>query len=70
MFWKHEYLTLKEVEIPKLIGKFLKDWDDLRDFVLDAPILSNDVIVLREYIDAIREDIKTKREEWEKRNAD
>ena len=23
MFWKHEYLTLKEVEIPKLIAEFL-----------------------------------------------
>ena len=29
MFWKHEYLTLKEVEIPKLIGKFLEDLDIL-----------------------------------------
>ena len=29
MFWKHEYLTLKEVEIPKLIRKFLKDLKNL-----------------------------------------
>ena len=29
MFWKHEYLTLKEVEIPKLIAEFLEDLDSL-----------------------------------------
>ena len=29
MFWKHEYLTLKEVEIPKLMVEFLEDLKDI-----------------------------------------
>ena len=25
LFWKHEYLTLKEVEIPKMIAGFIEE---------------------------------------------
>ena len=51
----------------KLIAEFLEDWDDLRDFVLEAPILSSDIMDLKEYIHSIKDDIKTRRKKWEGR---
>ena len=35
LFYKHEYLTLKEVEIPKLIAEFQAEWDVTYRFILD-----------------------------------
>ena len=35
MFWKHEYLTLKEVEIPKLIVEFLQDIREIHKEIYD-----------------------------------
>ena len=55
---------LKEQE---LISKFIEEWDNLRDFVLDAPILSKDIYELREYIHEIKDYIKKEREKWEER---
>ena len=28
-YWEHEYLTIKDVDIPKLIAEFLKDIDKI-----------------------------------------
>ncbi len=50
----------------ELISEFLDSWDNLRDFVLDAPILSDDVYLLRDYIHKIKDYIKLEREELEK----
>ena len=49
----------------ELISEIVESWDNLRDFVLDAPILSNDVYELREYIHKIKEYIKLERKKWE-----
>lgn len=57
-----EVVKITNNQRQELIEEFMKEWDDLRDFVLDAPILSDDVYVLRDYIHKIKDYIKLKKE--------
>lgn len=55
------------IEGKKLIAKFLERLDYLRDFVLEAPILTKDILEIKEYIHTIKDEIKKELMKWQKK---
>jgi len=62
--WRHKK------EIKELIAEFLERLDYLRDFVLEAPILTRDILEIKEYIHTIKDEIKKERNIWEKKKGE
>lgn len=49
------------------IEEFLESYEKLRDFVLNAPILTGDVYILKDYLCSIRDRLKVEIDKWEGR---
>lgn len=54
----------------KNIIDFLACLDYIRDFVLEAPILTTDILEIKEYLHTIEDEIKKERYKWEKLERD
>ena len=69
LFWKHEYLTLKEVEIPKMIAGFIEElkkeigYIETINYYTQAGVHCIPIKTLEEQFDRVITDLEARRKE-------